>query len=441
MTKTAQTLYQKAYKAIWEGDDTSLPPWKKRILSAIRIIFAVFRDIAEGQISLRAMSLVYTTVISLVPLLALSFSVLKGFGAHNEIRPMLLNTLEPLGDKKIEITENIIHFVDNIQVGVLGAVGLALLIYSVIAMMQKIERSFNYTWHIRRSRSFTQRFSDYSSVLLLAPLMIFLSVGLTTSIRSSAVADYLAQMPGMGHVLEIVGLIIPYFIMAIGFACIYIFMPNTKVRFRSAFIAGIVTAIIWKTMGWVFTLFVANSASHTMIYSAFASIIIFMTWMYLGWLVLLVGASIAFYHQNPQNMLIRQDNIELSNRVKEKLALAISYLIAQHYQQEKEPWTIEALAHNLNMPINAIEKVMQLLSDAGIFARTDNKPAIYLPAKPLNHIGLYDIIRTIRCADEHRVLNMSHIKTVTNVDEFFDAAREAVEKKLGKKTLEDIVRK
>jgi len=154
------------HRHIWESPLESRPPWQRGLINGLRIIQLLIRDLAEGQITLRAMGLVYTTLLSMVPLLAVSFSVLKGFGVHNQVRPLLLKLLEPLGEKGVEITDQIITFVDNVQVGVLGAVGLALLFYTVISLLQKVERAFNYTWRVSRPRPLSQRFSDYLSVIL-----------------------------------------------------------------------------------------------------------------------------------------------------------------------------------------------------------------------------------------------------------------------------------
>ncbi len=427
-------------RRVWERETKDLAVWRRFIVHTLRLIQAVARDLADGQLSLQAMSLVYTTVISLVPLLALCFSVLKGFGAHNAIKPALLNALEPLGDKRFEVVERVIQFVDNVQVGVLGAAGLALLIYSVVSMMQKIERSFNYTWHVTRGRSFAQRFSDYLSVLLLGPLLIFLSVGMTASARSNAAVQWLSAMPALGTVLEWLGFIVPYFIMAAAFAFIYTFMPHTKVNLGPAFVGGLVTAVIWKTMGWLFTAFVAGSSSHTAVYSAFASIIIFMVWLYVGWLMLLVGASVAFYCQNRQSVRYRRGYLRLSNRVKEKLALAILYLIAKNYHADKKPWTLETLSGELGVPLNVIETELSLLVASGFLVAARGSKMAYYPAHPLERIKLYHVLDAIRCSGETKALDMRRVYAGKPVDDLFAEMNDALRERLGNTTLKQIVK-
>ena len=237
--------------AILDVDLASLPRWKAWAYGALRIGYVVVRDLGDGMLTLRAMSLVYTTILSMVPMLAISFSVLKGFGVHNQIEPFLRNALAPLGDKGLEISALIIEFVENVQVGVLGLVGFILLFYTVVSLMQKIERAFNFTWHITQSRSFAQRFRDYLSVVVVGPVLVFASIGITGSLMSNSVVEALSAMFLVGNAIEIAGRLVPYAMIIGAFTFIYIFMPNTKVKFRSALTGGIVAGVLWNTAGWV----------------------------------------------------------------------------------------------------------------------------------------------------------------------------------------------
>jgi membrane protein len=435
MTKQVLSLAERFTQLIWCDDYNKLPTTKRFLIRALQILYAVIRDLRNGQLSLRAMSLVYTTVISLVPLLAVSFSVLKGFGLLESAKPQIVEAFEPLGDKKEEITEKIFSFVDNIQIGVLGAVGFALMIWSVISMMQKIESSFNFTWQVAKGRTLSQRFSDYLTVLMLAPLFIMVSIGITTSFQSNMAMEFLNELPLMGELLYIIGLTIPYFIMGAGFAFIYIYMPNTKVKPLSAFVGGITTAVIWKIMGIVFTAFVANSSSNTAIYSAFASIIIFMVWMYLGWLVLLIGTSISFYHQHPQNIKVRPQDLRLSNRVKEKLALTIMQLIGKHFANSKDPWTAVSLSIELDAPLQAIERELDILEEYNLVVKLDGSRVYYHPSRPLEKISLLEIIEAARAYGEKTSMQYKRVKSPKVVTQATDKMDKAVQDTLSGITL------
>ena len=180
------SLAQRLDDLLWNRRLADMPRWQARLVWLARLIYALQRDLTQGYLSLQAMSLVYTTLLSLVPLLAVSFSVLKGFGVHNQLEPLLAKALAPLGEKAVEATQAIIGFVDHMKVGVLGSVGLVILLYTVISLIQKIEQVFNYTWRVDQPRRFAQRFSQYLSVLLVGPVLFFSAVGLSASLSTSA---------------------------------------------------------------------------------------------------------------------------------------------------------------------------------------------------------------------------------------------------------------
>ena len=312
--------------AIWDVDVASLPAWAGWFVRLVRILYAVVRDLGDGMLSLRAMSLVYATLLSLVPLLAISFSVLKGLGVHyDQLEPRLLDFLAPLGEKGVEITEYIIAFVERVEVGVLGAVGLGFLVYTVVSLMQKIERSFNDTWQVTRHRPFAQRFSGYLIVLLIGPVLVFSSMGITASVMGSDAVAALTAIQPLGALVKLAGKLVPYFLIIAAFTSIYVFLPNTRVRVRSALVGAAVAGFLWETAGWAFASFILGSTKYTVVYSAFASLILFMIWLYLSWLILLVGASIAFYHQHPEFLTVRRGELRMSNRLRAKLALLAEY--------------------------------------------------------------------------------------------------------------------
>lgn len=373
-------------------------PWR-----LIQVGYAVIRDLADGQLSLRAMSLVYTTLITIVPLLAISFSVLKGFGVHNQIEPTLLNLMKPLGaEKSAEVASKIIEFVDHIKVGVLGAVGLGLLIFAVISMMQKIEHAFNFVWRNTKTRSFAERFSDYLSVLLLGPLLIFISAGITTTLRNADLIQAISEMPGMNIVFDWVGLLIPWFIMAGGFTFFYLYMPNTKVKISAAFVGGLFAAALWKIMGYGFTTLIASSSSYVAIYTAFASVIIFMIWMYLAWLVVLMGASVAFYVQYPKYMRVNRYAARLSSRMKERLSISIMYLIGKaSYAEKTEECSSDKLSQDLKIPPAVVEAVLADMKEADLVTETRDVPPRWIASTPFDSLSVNDVFSRMARVGDH----------------------------------------
>ena len=283
---------------VWQTDVRSLPSWKRKLLLFLRGTQLLVSDLLEGQNKLYAMGLVYMTILSLVPLLAVMFSVLKGFGVHNQLQPLLLNLLEPLGEKGIEITTTILSFVDNIKVGVLGAVGLGLLMFTVVSLIRQVEVAFNSTWRVRKLRPLIERFSHYISVLMVGPVLIFSAIGLSQSVEHFSLFRQVIETDTGAFFYNLVSVYLPFFMTVFGITFVYMFVPNTRVKFTAALFGATIATLLFRVASFVFTLFIAGSTKYDAIYSAFATIIILFIWIYIIWLILLLGSSIAYYFQH-----------------------------------------------------------------------------------------------------------------------------------------------
>ncbi|MDH3852179.1 MAG: YihY/virulence factor BrkB family protein [Deltaproteobacteria bacterium] len=425
-------------KNVWEVELSSLPWWKALLIRVLRVFYVVIRDLLEGQLTLRAMSLVYTTLLAMVPLLAVSFSVLKGFGVHNQIEPLLLNFLRPLGERGVEVTSRIIGFVDSVKAGILGSIGFALLIYTVISLIQKIERACNDTWHVNRSRPLSQKFSDYLSVILIGPVLVFSALGITASVMSTAVVQKMVAIKVFGSLMELATKLVPYLLVIAAFTFVYIFVPNTRVRFRSALTGGLVAGVLWETSGWAFASFVVKSAKYTAIYSGFAILIMFMIWLYLSWLIVLVGASVAYYHQHPESVTSYRRELRLSNRMQEKLALLVMFLVGNNYYDNLPALTLEEFAQSLNVPMEALEPIMEALEGYGLLSQTANEPPTYLPARPLDTAELKDVLDAVRGANEIVDLKPQSESAELAVDQLVDHIDQAMAGALRGSTLKDL---
>lgn len=426
------------YQQVWQTSLDDFPGYRQKLITTVRIFHLIVRDLMDGMITLRAMGLVYTTILALVPLLAVSFSVLKGFGVHNQVEPLLLNLLAPLGDKGTEITERIIGFVDNTKAGVLGSLGLALLLYTVISLLQKIEKAFNYTWRVAQHRSMARRFSDYITLILIGPLLLFSALGMTASLSSMSLIQQVMEIEAIGGLLQLLARLLPYVLVIAAFTFVYMLVPNIRVRFKSALIGGFVAGILWETTSWAFTAFVVNSAKYTAIYSAFATMIIFFIWIYMNWLILLIGCNIASYHQQPAQRTLRSRVVRLSNRMREVMALMIMTLIARHYHQHEEAWTVDALAERLHVDSDVCELLLDRLLSARLLVATGDSPARYLPAYDPATIALTDIVHAVRAAEENEVLSLDTLQTEPVVENIYGRMESAIEQSLQGKTLQHL---
>ncbi|MBI5846465.1 MAG: YihY family inner membrane protein [Nitrospirae bacterium] len=424
---------------LWKTDAPLAGKARSLEIKASRLIYIAIKGFSEEQLILRAMSLVYTTLLSFVPLLAVSFSVLKAFGVHTRFLIFLYYFLEPLGDNGVELSMKIIGFVENVKIGVLGSIGLSALMYTVISTVQKIESALNYIWNIKGTRGLSQRFSNYMSVLLVGPVLIFSALGITTSLMSSTIMKKIMAIQMLGPVIYMISRLAPYLFISAAFTVIYMLLPNTRVRFRSALAGGIAAGILWQTIGWIFTSFIASSAQYSAIYSGFATLILFLIWLYWNFLTLLIGARVSFYMQHPQQFDPGRKVMTLSDRLKEKLALAIMFLVGQSFLGNHQHWHIASLTQKLGMPLEFVHEVLTILQERGLLVPTSSEPSAYLPAKDLETITLHEIISAIRISGEDADAASRLHASIPEIDELIKHIEDAITLSLDRQTLKDLV--
>ncbi len=439
MSKQIVQWYDNYTSRLWRDDLRQLYGWRRNLIMPIRLLIVLTRQFISGELNLRAMSLVYTTLLSIVPLLAVSFSVLKGFGVHNQIEPLLLNFLEPLGPRGGELSVNIISFVENVKVGVLGSLGLLFLLYTVVSLIQKIESSFNYVWQVARLRGLVQRFSSYLSVILIGPVLVFAALGMTATALNNSLVQQLMTVEPFGFLLLSMSKLVPYLLVIAAFSFIYMFIPNTRVNLRPALVGGLVAGVLWQSSGWAFAAFIASSTKYAAIYSGFAIMILLLIWLYLNWLILLLGAQVSFYVQYPQYMTREPVQLRLSNRLRERLALQIMFMVAEHHIYNRTPWTSEALVHHLGLPMQPIHHVLQLMVKSEYLAETSDDPPAYLPRRGVETMSLADLYEVVRSAGENRFLSLKTFPHQLQVEQAMAALQSAVRTELGEKSLRDLV--
>lgn len=412
----------------WDMNPGRLRGWRAVALAFARLAGAVVRDFTGGRLSLWAMSLVYTTLLSLVPFLAISFSVLKGLGVHNQMEPLLLDFFKPMGAEGADIARRILEFVDNVNVGVLGWVGVIFLLYTVIATVAKVERAFNYIWNVASGRGFIRRFSDYLSVLMIWPLLIVASVALTAGMRFEWLSDF--------DKLGIFPRLIPWIIMTLSFSFVYIFMPNTKVRLLPALAGGMAAAGLWKLLGFMFSFFIMESAAYAAIYSAFAALMLLIIWLYFGWLAVLIGADVSYYLQYPQNQKLQRGHLLLSNRVREKTALAICAAIARQHEAGGDALSPSDLARKLRLPVQAVEEVTQALVTGGILAVTGREADGLMPARSFARVTVFDLLDVLRRAHEKAGIDDDDFNAGTAADAVYARIGKCLKSEFGDVTLD-----
>ena len=434
-----QRLQNFLLNELWRTDLAELGFLRHYSYRLLRLLFVMVRELASGQLNLRAMSLVYTTLLSLVPLLAVSFSVLKAFGVHNQVEPLLLNLFAPLGEQGRELVVNILGFVENMKVGVLGSLGLALLLYTVISLIQKVESSFNYVWHAKATRSLSRRFSDYLSVIMVGPVLVFSAIGVTASMMSSRVVQTLLTIEPFGSLVLRVTELMPFFLIILAFCFVYLFVPNTRVKVRSAFVGALVGGALWQSTGMVFATFASTSTKYAAIYSGFAILILFMIWLYLSWLILLLGAQVAYYHQYPEQIRLSSRRVALSGRFREQLALLTMFWIAERFVHDNKPWTLMGLANKMAMSGDRVGEVLTLLQERGLVAESGGDPPEYLLLHDPSNLPIEKLLRILRMPDDEQALIEGRMNSVQAVDALLQRMELGVKEHLAGMTLRDLV--
>src|SRR5688572_9211929 len=278
--RSIRQMRSDAFEQVLEAELDELTRVKRWCHAALKIAVMVWQDFFDNLVKLQAMALAFKTLLSLAPLLAVLFSILKAFGVHSRMEPVLAEALAPLGDKGREITAYLIGFVDKMSAGALGSVGLVTLFITVLSLMGSIEEAFNHIWRVKSPRKLARRFSDYLSAILVGPVLIFAAVTITATLQNNAIVQALLSLQALGVVILALLRLVPYLTLWGAFTFVYMFIPNTRVRLRSALVGGLVAAILWQTVGWGFAVFVASSTRYYVIYSSFAILLLFLLWLH-----------------------------------------------------------------------------------------------------------------------------------------------------------------
>jgi membrane protein len=428
-------LRKRAEQLLFERHDLPVRPanW---LLDLLRYPFALVRDLLTGQLNLRAMGLVYTTLLSLVPLIAFAFAVLKGLGVHRDLEPLVYEFLKPIGERASELTAQMMRFVENVRGGVLGSVGLAFLLYTVVSTIQKLEGAFNFAWHVERPRSLMRRISEYLSLMVIGPVFLVVVFSLFGAIASHESMQWLTRHEPFGTIVRGLGVLGPFLFVTGVFTFLYAFVPNTRVRFRAAVVGGVTAGILWAASGAVFTQIVAASTRMVAIYAGFAIFLVALIWIYLSWLILLIGAQLSFYVQNPRYLRVGQAPIRLTSALRERLAFTVMLLIARRFVAGEPPWEQRQLAEDLEIPGAALGSVVNSLEKAGLLTLTEQEEL--LPARDLERIALADVLHAVRDERQYETWLLWRARTEPVADAVANSVDSAVRERIAGMTLREL---
>ena len=405
-------------------------------LRLLRYPYAVVRDLARGEINLRAMGLVYTTLLTLIPLLAFSLSILRIFGGHRDIEPIVYEFFRPVGGAAAtELTGRVVQFAHRVSSGVVGSVGLALLAWTLVGTIKKVEDSFNFLWHVDQPRSFARRIAEYTTLLIAGPVLLVAFVGVSHAALSSAPVQEMVRLPLLQRLRGTGISLAPYAMVTAFFTALYMLVPNTRVQWRAALTGAVVGGVLWAAIGKMFTALVVYSTRLTIVYAGFAFVVAALLWTYFGWLILLAGAQLSFYVQNPSYLRLGLQQLRLSSVELEQLALKLMYFVGRSHVAGGRRWTVNGLANELGLPGIAVAQMAATLERAGLLIVTDYDELV--PARDISRIDVHQILDIARNQRSGHVAPR-HLP-IPPVDRLLESVDEAWRSRCANLTLRDLV--
>ncbi len=355
-------IREKAKFLLWEQNPADLSLLQRIILRQVQTIALVLRDFSVNQCLLRSAALTYYTMLSLVPLLALTFALLKAFGVQNLLQPLIIEKLN-VGDG--QAADVILGYINNTQVTQLGAVGLVFLLVAVVSLLTNVEKTFNHVWGVKDIRPLLRRFADYLSVILAGPILIIGAISMTSTLASNNLVQKLIEMQMVGSFILLLFKITPFFFMWLAFTGLYVFMSNIKVEWRAAFIGGVVGGTLWQFAQVGYVHFQVGVGRYNAIYGTMAALPIFMVWLYLSWVIVLFGLGVCYAKQNLRTSGRDLRGTEVSRNSFDQVALAILVTLADRFTKGDKPLSNEQLAKFLYIPPRLCRSILRLLIGIG----------------------------------------------------------------------------
>jgi membrane protein len=389
---------------LWETNLDTLSASKARRYRLLRVAATVVDGLFIGDtLPLHAAALTYYAVLSIVPLLAFVFAILKGFGAYDALveetlRPYLL-TATSTNPALRRAFEHVLDFVSQTGVTSLGFLGLVFTLYAATRLLRNVETALNGIWGAPDERAITEQLKNYVTILVVTPLCLLMAAGLATTAQLVHALNFLRERLGLGGLLDwALQLFGPVLVILIGLFFLYLLMPNTTVRARSAFLGAVVGGALWYVFLLLHVRFQVGVARYNALYSSFATIPIFLVWTYVSWLSVLVGAQSAAAHQQGEARARQHRWAELDQANKEALALSILLGVAQPFAAGEPPRvSLRALSERFGAPLSVVRNVVDRLVRAELLVapNEDCDQPLTLARAP-EHVRVLDALKAFR---------------------------------------------
>lgn len=371
---------------IWRITGAETSSLKFSFYNIIKSFMLVYRNIDGSELNTRAAALTYRTLLSIVPMLAVLFGIARGFGFQNIVESQLFSYFKGQED----LLKRSMGFIDKsleyAQGGVFLGVGVVLLLYTVVNLLSSIESDFNTIWGIKKGRSYYRQFTDYLALVIITPIFLICNAGLSVILNSTI------DIAVLGVVISPMIKIIPFVITIFLFTLIYIYIPNTKVKFSSALISGVFAGTAFQLFQMLYISGQIWISKYNAIYGSFAVLPLLLLWLQLSWFICLLGVELSFAYQNVSKFSFEHETKNISRRYKDFTILIIVSLIVKRFQKGEEPYTADDISSNFKIPTRLTSELLFFLQEIGIILETptikDQRVPAYIPALDINQITI-----------------------------------------------------
>lgn len=378
---------------IWFADTSGMDKTGRALFRFFRLLYIMTHGFLRDKCLLRAAALSYTTVLSIAPFLAVAFSISKALGLQNTeyIRSLLLRA----SAGRAAMVDQILTYVDKTNVQTLGTMGLIILLFSVISLMGTIERAFNEIWGVKKGRDMWRKFTDFFSVTLICPVFVLVGISLTVSLENDATVQRLLEITAFNYLHFGLLKLAPYVMIALALTVLYVFIPNTKVRFVPAVIGGLFAAVMWQTAQWAYITYQIGATNYNAIYGSFAQFPLFLVWLYISWSIVLLGAEIGYAIQHAQSFTgeIRAEHISRGER--DHIAVLVLLLMTRDFQAGQRPEGAADLATRLKVPVKTVSSLLGDLQTCGLVLRLEGDDQAYALARNPDKVHILDVLTSL----------------------------------------------
>jgi len=389
-------------EGIWVRNAADTPYLTRLWRGGCRLLYLIGFGFIKDQCIIRAAALTFTTILSIVPFLAVAFSISKGFGLQNSEKMrewvLYLTTGRP------EVADKIIEYIDRTNVQALGWVGVATLLFTVLSLVGTIEKAFNTIWHVNKGRSAWRKVTDFFPVIVFGPLILFVASSFNVSLQQQDMVSTLLSVETIGLLEAIFLKLTPYMLIIIAFSMMYAFIPHVRVKISSAVLGGALGGILWQLAQWGYIYWQIGAAKYNAIYGSFAQLPVLLIWLYISWIIVLLGAEVSYAWQNINTFVKQRYFGQATPLERQKIAVLMMVILAKRFYHGEPLPSVESLSDALMAPSDLISDLFTLLQRAGYTVLTsDRGQEVYAPARSLDGVRVLDVIKVVNMDGDNRI--------------------------------------